>query len=63
MSQTSADGQRIRGEFIDHVIVTGGFHALFSAVTPSVLSVPERDYSDWQDDYSDHFPVMVDFVP
>ena len=30
---------------------------------PTILSVPESDYEVWEDDYSDHFPVLMDFSP
>lgn len=55
--------EKITGELIDHVIVSGGLDAAYSAMTPEILAVPRAEFEAWQDDYSDHFPVVVHFEP
>ena len=57
------NGQKIKGQFLDHVIVTGPLYEGFSTVTPEVLGVPSSQYKEWENSYSDHFPVVVDFKP
>jgi len=55
--------EKITGEFLDHAIATGSLLDRFSTATPTIVSVPESQYDDWEDTHSDHFPVVVDFVP
>lgn len=57
------DGTKITGEFLDHVILRGELYDAFSSVTPEILGLPEAEYTDWQKDYSDHFPVVVTLTP
>jgi endonuclease/exonuclease/phosphatase family metal-dependent hydrolase len=57
------DGVRIDGEFIDHAIATGDLHRMFRRMTPRIVAVPESQYDEWTDSYSDHFPVVVEFDP
>ncbi len=54
--------QKITGEFLDHAIVTGALWSGFGTITPTIISVPEGQYGSWETSYSDHFPVLVDFV-
>lgn len=55
--------ERVRGEFLDHVVVHGDLFDLYSDVVPEIVSVPPWEYDAWEESRSDHFPVVVDFVP
>ncbi|HIF20312.1 MAG TPA: hypothetical protein EYQ27_00035 [Gemmatimonadetes bacterium] len=55
--------ERVRGEFLDHFVVTGTFMELYSDVIPEIRGVPPWQYDDWEESRSDHFPVVVQFVP
>ena len=55
--------ERVRGEFLDHFVVHGELHDLYSELVPEIRGVPPWEYDDWEDSRSDHFPVVVDFVP
>lgn len=53
----------IEGSFIDHVIATGPLVEDYTTWDPSIVSVDNEEWDSWETDYSDHFPVLVDFVP
>ncbi len=55
--------ERVRGEFLDHLVVHGDLADLYSDLVPEVRGVPPWQYDDWEDSRSDHFPVVVDFAP
>ncbi len=57
------DGVEIRGEFIDHAVARGELLDRFSSYEPTIHGLPEDEFDAWRDDYSDHFPVMVDLIP
>ncbi|HMR04424.1 MAG TPA: endonuclease/exonuclease/phosphatase family protein [Polyangiaceae bacterium] len=56
-------GKKITGEFLDHVIATDALMAEFSSATPKIFSQPPSSYSAWKASHSDHFPVVVSFLP
>ena len=57
------DGEKRDGEFLDHLIVTGGLYDRYKTLSAQVVSVPAEDFDSWRDSHSDHFPVLVDFTP
>jgi endonuclease/exonuclease/phosphatase family metal-dependent hydrolase len=57
------DGQEIRGEFLDHLVVTGALHGLFSSLAPRIESVPESGFDQHEAELSDHFPVLLTMTP
>lgn len=56
------DGVRIDGEFLDHAVITTTLYDAYASVTPSIYDIPVS-MDDWEDDYSDHIPIIVDFEP
>lgn len=56
------DGDYVKGQFIDHAIVQGDLMELYETVTPTIAGVLPNKFDDWGDEYSDHFPVYVDFL-
>ena len=58
---TWVNGQKVTGEFLDHAVVSGSMFSEYSSISPKVLSVPSTSYSAWKKDYSDHFPVVLEF--
>jgi endonuclease/exonuclease/phosphatase family metal-dependent hydrolase len=54
---------KITGELLDHVILTGPLAQSYATIVPSIRSVVPEQYDDWEWDYSDHFPVVVDLSP
>lgn len=56
------DGVAITGEFLDHVIVTDLVARRFDML-PTVHAVPEAQFDAYEDQYSDHFPVVVELKP
>jgi endonuclease/exonuclease/phosphatase family metal-dependent hydrolase len=57
------NGKKLTGEFLDHAVITGEALEPFESATPSILGVPSSQFSQWKSDYSDHFPVLVEFTP
>lgn len=57
------DGQKIDGEFLDHVVVTGSLASWFETMTPEIHGVPASQHADYEATYSDHFPVITTLVP
>jgi hypothetical protein len=57
------DGRRITGELLDHAVVTSAFGQQFATVAPRIEGVPPSQYDDYASQYSDHFPMLVDFDP
>lgn len=57
------DGVEIQGEFIDHAVARGELLERFSSFEPTIHGLPEDQFEQWRDDYSDHFPVTVDLIP
>ncbi len=55
--------QRHRGEFLDHVVVHETLGQAYSDMVPDILDVPSWEYDRWDEERSDHFPVVVDLVP
>lgn len=56
------DGDYVKGQFIDHAIVQGDLMERYESVTPTIAGVPAKQFDDWGDDYSDHFPVYLDLI-
>ncbi len=57
------DGRRVVGQFLDHAIVSGALYADWARFVPEIRGVPTGEFRDWEEDYSDHFPVLVSFEP
>lgn len=57
------DGRRVTGELLDHVVATGAVVDTFSELIPRIESVPESQYDEYDNDYSDHFPVILTMIP
>lgn len=53
--------EQIQGEFIDHAIARGPLADRYASITPEIRGVPESEYQEFRQDYSDHFPVLVRF--
>ncbi len=57
------DGQKIDGQFFDHVILTDEMCAWFETATPGVHGVPASEHETYEEELSDHFPVVVTLTP
>ncbi|MEZ4265854.1 MAG: endonuclease/exonuclease/phosphatase family protein [Myxococcota bacterium] len=57
------DGQQVRGELIDHVIVDETITDVYPAPTAEVIARPLAEYDTWTDGWSDHFPVLLHLTP
>lgn len=57
------DGKQIDGEFLDHGIMTGGLYASYETITPEVWSVEPSGFDEFDQTWSDHFPVVFDMQP
>ncbi|MCC7539755.1 MAG: endonuclease/exonuclease/phosphatase family protein [Deltaproteobacteria bacterium] len=55
------DGVQIRGELLDHAVVTGSLVSRFAEVVPSIVATDDLDA--WEMTHSDHFPIVVTFAP
>ena len=55
------DGVEIQGEFIDHGVARGPLADRYASITPEIHGVPEAEYQEFRQDYSDHFPVLLRF--
>jgi endonuclease/exonuclease/phosphatase family metal-dependent hydrolase len=56
------DGVEKPGEFLDHIILTGGVYDRMESLVPWVEHVPEAEYEAYEQVLSDHFPVGVDLT-
>jgi hypothetical protein len=43
------NGQKITGEFLDHVIVNGLTNSSFSAISPKIHGKPPSEYAQWDE--------------
>jgi endonuclease/exonuclease/phosphatase family metal-dependent hydrolase len=53
------DGEEITGELLDHAVMTVALHGRWDSVVPVVDSVAPADYDDFDSQYSDHFPLLL----
>ena len=53
----------IKGEFIDHVLLTHGMGEAWDREKPVIHGVPEAEFEAWIDYSSDHFPVSLTLLP
>ncbi len=57
------DGEEVRGELIDHVIVDETVTLAYPSLTAEVVARPVAEYDQWTDGWSDHFPVLLHLGP
>ena len=57
------EGEKIKGEFIDHVLLTRAFAEDWVRASPEIHGVPADEYDAWIDYSSDHFPVSLRLDP